>query len=211
MKKNKFVLLLSILSLIGTAITYFYLPAEIPIHWDSSGNVDNWGPKWTLFITGALPLILHYLFIWLPKIDPKRENYKKHEKAYSITHKATIYFLILVQWVAIAEVLYDDFDLSLLIFIGAGILLIILGNYMPQFRHNYFVGIKTPWTLSDETVWKKTHQLGGYTFIILGLLFIVQGFVNHQLFGYGVTIVAISMVIGLFAYSYIIYKQIHSN
>jgi len=112
MKKSKLALILSILSLLGTCVAYFYLPDIIPIHWNIKGEVDNTGPKYMALILGALPLVIYLLMVILPKIDPKRENYKKHSRAYSIYYFYTILLLIIVNWITILAALGIDVDKS---------------------------------------------------------------------------------------------------
>lgn len=207
MKKPKLALILSIISLIGTVIAYFYLPDTIPIHWGIDGKVDNTGPKYMAIILGALPLAIYILMNTLPKIDPKRENYKKHSKAYRIFSFYTILFLIIINWITIIASFGVEMNVGLFIPILVGILFIIIGNYMPQFRHNYFVGIKTPWTLADETNWKKTHFFGGYVFMILGIIIMLMGIIPNPLILYiGITVSAI-LVISLYVYSYLLFRK----
>lgn len=207
MKKNKLMIFICILSFIGTIIAYFYLPEQIIGQWNINGEPGRYDPKYTILIIGLLPLALLIMFEYIPKIDPKKDNYQKHEKAYAIIKYMTILFLITINWIVIAINFNAPININLSIGLFMGILFLFIGNYMPQFRQNYFVGIKTPWTLANETVWKKTHQFGGYQFIISGILFILAGLINNALFFYfalGFTIVGSIFVM---IYSYIIYRR----
>lgn len=207
MNKSKLTIYISIISFIATIIAFFYLPDSIPLHWSLDGSVDKVGPKWNVFITGSLPIMIYILLKALPKIDPKRENYKKHASAYSITVSVIIVFLILIHWLTIAVSLGVDLNVGLIVSLLVGVLFIILGNYMPQFRHNYFCGIKTPWTLANEDVWKRTHHFGGYVFIIIGFILIITSFFNNPIFGMISMGSVIISIILLFLYSYIEYKR----
>ncbi|GMQ62319.1 SdpI family protein [Vallitalea maricola] len=211
MKKPKLTLILCIISFIGTCIAYFYLPDIIPIHWGINGEVDNYGPKYMAIILSAIPLAIYLLMNTLPKIDPKKENYKKHSKAYNIFSFYTILFLIIINWITIIASFGVKIDVGLLIPILVGILFIIIGNYMPQFRHNYFIGIKTPWTLTDETNWKKTHFYGGYVFMILGIIIILMGIISNPLIVYIGLAVSAILFISLFVYSYLLYKNKYAS
>ena len=92
-----------------------------------------------------------------------------------------------------------------------GILMIILGNYMGKLKPNWFVGIKTPWTLSSENIWNKTHRMGGYAFILFGILIILTPFLPKTLgflaFGLGILLVTV----GTFGYSYWLYRKENNN
>lgn len=207
MKKNNMVIILSLLSLIGTFIIYNRLPEQVPMHWNMRGEVDRYDPKYMVLIIGALPLALAVLKKVLPHIDPRRENYKKHGPAYSKIIFFTTLFLILINWTVIAISLGANLNIELMVPVGVGVLFIIMGNYMPQFRHNYFVGIKTPWTLADEDNWKKTHYIGGYVFMIDGLLFIISGLIRSEM---AITVLLILMFISigyLYVYSYLLYAK----
>lgn len=207
MKKNNMVIILSLLSLIGTFIIYNQLPEQIPMHWNIRGEVDRYDPKYMVLIIGALPLALAILKKVLPHIDPRKDNYKKHGPAYSKIVFFTTLFLILVNWSVIAISLGVAVNISLIVPLGVGVLFIIMGNYMPQFRHNYFVGIKTPWTLADEDNWKKTHYVGGYIFMIDGLLFIISGLIKSQIAITALLVITLISTGFLYVYSYMIYAK----
>lgn len=186
---------------------YDKLPAQIPIHWNIEGAVDNWADKWVIWILAGLPLILMILFAIIPKIDPRKENYQLHKKAYGTTIIGVNTFMFLLFLVAFLFMLGNDIDVSLVIPALAGGLFIILGNVMPTVKHNYTLGIKTPWTLADEGVWRKTHQLGGMAFIILGLVILgsllAPGFVRFTI----LISATLLITIGLFVYSYVLFKK----
>ncbi|GKX28109.1 hypothetical protein SH1V18_05890 [Vallitalea longa] len=207
MKKNRLALILCIISFVGTIIAYFYLPDVIPIHWGIDGKVDNTGPKYMSIILSLIPLAIYLLMNTLPRIDPKRENYRKHSRAYNIFSFYIVLFLIIINWLTILFALGVKIDIGLLIPILVGILFIIIGNYMPQFRHNYFIGIRTPWTLADDNIWKKTHFYGGYVFIIIGILVMLMGIISKPFMLYLGMIISVILILSLFVYSYVIYKK----
>lgn len=208
MKKNKLILLLIALSFIGTLIIYNYLPNEIAFHWNTKGQPNNYGSKWLIFITGIIPIFMYFLFNYLPKIDPKKDNYSKHSKSYNILKLIILLFLILIHWLSIIYNFNIPINITLFTKLLVGILFVIIGNYMPQFRQNFFVGIKTPWTLSNETVWKKAHRYGGYVFIICGFLFILTAFLNNSVVNILIIITIIILISSTFIYSYLVYKKL---
>lgn len=206
MKISKILLILTIISFLGTLFIYSSLPEEIPIHWGINGEVDNYASKPFAILIGLLPLGVYLLMLVLPKIDPKRESYSKHKKAYRITSIAIVIVLIITNWMSLLTALGYEVNISIIINLFVGILFIIIGNYMPQIRNNYFFGIRNPWTLSNENVWRKTHRLGGYGFVISGLLFILSIPFKNILSMLPIVFIII-FVIGINVYSYLLFTK----
>ncbi|MEW5323478.1 SdpI family protein [Geobacillus thermoleovorans] len=169
---------ISRLAIVLTALAYLlslaalpYLPDQVAIHWNASGEADGFSNKWL----GAFlpPLLMTFLIILmgvLPKFDPKKESYGRFQKSYGIFNAALACFFFVLHVVTLVYNLGFPVDVGLLVPLGVGALFIVLGNYMPKIKHNYFVGIRTPWTLESETVWNKTHRFGGKVFIAMGIL-----------------------------------------
>lgn len=208
-KLNKWIVLVCILSYIGTLAIMPQLPQTIINHWGADGVANGYADKSMYYWLGALPLIIYISMIIFPKIDPRRQNYALHEKAYKIFQIGITFFMVAVTWVSVAINLGINIPISFIIPFGLGILFILMGNYMPQIRHNYFFGIKTPWTLADETVWKKTHRLGGYLFMISGVVTLLSAFFQSALFIIAMTVTLLLTVAVTFVYSYLEYKKIH--
>ena len=207
MKKNKWILYLGIVSFLGTFLIYKRLPEQIPIHWGINGEVDNYGSRMMALVTGIMPVGLYLLMLYLPKIDPRRENYAKHSGAYGVMQMSIVLFFIVIHWAIMYFSLGNTFNIGRLVTIGIGILFIIIGNYMSQIRHNYFIGIKTPWTLASEYVWKKTHRLGGIVFIISGILMGLSTFIDYKFSGTIIVVLIIGMITGLYLYSYLVFNK----
>lgn len=175
-RNNIILLLIILLSCVPGFIISDQLPDQIPSHWNINGEVDDYSSKWiTLVGLPLLNLVLFFLLLLFPKIDPKKENYKKFERPYTMFRwtfhlffVALYFFMIYNAWSM--EKGQESMDASTVILIFMPILFIVIGNYMSRVRHNYFVGIRTPWTLSNEEVWRKTHRLGGKVFVIIGFL-----------------------------------------
>lgn len=209
MKKRAAILLL-ILSIV-TFITHLCLlsqmPDTVPIHWNAAGEVDGYSGKETTLLLAALPFLMMLLFHYIPKMDPRGDNYKKHEKAYTIFRILTILFMNGMVWITDAYILGFPVKINQFIPIGVGILLIVIGNYMPQIRPNYTLGIKTPWALNNEWVWKKTHNMGGITFIVMGLLMLLSGIFPYEWLAMVAAAVLIIGIIWMYIYSYLMYRK----
>lgn len=207
---HKGTIILILISIIATVFIYSSLPEKIPMHWNIRGEVDSYGSKSFVWFTALFPLGIYLLMIYVPEIDPRRKSYKKHKKAYEVLMNILVLFFIALHWIAISYALGYQISVGKIIPIGIGILLVVIGNYMGQIRPNYTFGIKTPWTLADETVWKKTHRVGSSVFILSGLVFIIAGIINKP---YSFTLAISSVFVALIyiiVYSYLEYKKIHS-
>ncbi|WIF95893.1 SdpI family protein [Caminicella sporogenes] len=208
MKINKFIIILIFLSILGTVFIYNSLPDKVATHFDFRGQPDKYSSKSYVIFTSLSPLAIYLFMTFLPSIDPKKNSYLKHKKAYEVTKISIVLFMIVLNWSIIMIALGFNINLSVIVRILIGILFIVIGNFMSQIRHNYFFGIKTPWTLASEFVWKKTHRVGAFSFIIGGLLIIVTSLTKGIL---GLITFILAMIIVIFypmLYSYIEFKKI---
>jgi uncharacterized membrane protein len=141
-----------------------------------AGEIDNWAERPMAFLLASIPLILIGLALVIPKMDPQRKNYKLHEPAFFKTIFAVGIFLIALHWFSISYMLGLIRDMPMVVLISVGVLFVIIGNFLPQAKHNYTYGIRLPWTLASENVWKKTHRLAGFCFVAAGLILIGAAF-----------------------------------
>lgn len=174
--KNKNMQLSILIFMVATIIyTIFYtnLPNEIPIHFNSSGEADGYATKLFFYALIAFLFVLHIFVSFMVQKDPKNKNMP------SIMIRLTLFTIpiltLLTTLVTIAYVYELPFNTTSVIMVFIGMLFLCIGNYLPKVKQNYTMGIKTPWTLSDEVVWNKTHRLGGILFVILGIFMIEIG------------------------------------
>lgn len=211
MKFKWWVILLAAASFIGTILVYPMLPATIATHWGIDGQVNGTGSRVVQLYVSALPLVMYIFMVLIPRIDPRRENYALHNKAYTIFEVVLVFFLVGLNWATIAYNLGVPVDIQKSVVIPMGILLAVLGNYMGQIRHNYFFGIRTPWTLASEEVWRKTHRMGGYLFTASGFLIIASAFLR----GYYSFIIMMGSIfltaIVSTVYSYFVFRDLKSR
>ncbi len=152
------------------------LPARVAIHWGISGRPDGWAsPGGAAVMLPLVGLGVMALMAFLPRIDPKRANYQLHGSTYFLIVNAVGVFVAVVQAGLIGFALGWPVRMGSLVPIGVGILFIIIGNVLSRLRPNWFAGIRTPWTLSSERVWRETHRVGGYCFMVAGILLAVVG------------------------------------
>ncbi|OLO36911.1 hypothetical protein BTA37_18295 [Priestia megaterium] len=208
MKKHVFPLSITLLTLVAWLIALPHLPATMPIHWGANGEADGFATKINaMILTVGIMVLIYFIIAFVPRIDPRKENYKYFSKTYNILLNAVLLLFFFVNMSTILQGLGYNVPMSFIAPIMAGLVFIIIGNYLQRVRSNYFMGIRTPWTLSNETVWKKTHRLSGKIFFIGGLLILISAFLPD---GYKSVIMWGSIVLCVvipYLYSYLAYKK----
>lgn len=156
---------------ITAAIRWSSVPDRIPIHWNASGDVDGYGGKFVgLLLIPILATGVYALLALIPKLDPAKANYESFQGPYLVIRTAVVAyfgFVYMVMNFAIGN--EDGVPVDSLMFGSISALLLLLGALMGKMRPNYFVGIRTPWTLTSKRSWVKTHRLGGWVFIATGI------------------------------------------
>ena len=163
------------LPFIYLASIYNSLPQEVPIHFNWKGEADDWADKTMLFLLPAgLGLLIYFLMLIVPSIDPKKRIQEMGSKYFSFRLILTIFFSILSVYL-IYVTKEGSLEKPNILVSLIGLLFIMMGNYFQTVRPNYFVGIRTPWTLENEQVWKKTHRLGGRIWVAGGISIVLLG------------------------------------
>lgn len=204
-KRELLILLVLVVPIIFLIAVWNSLPDQLPIHWNIRGEADDYGPK---YLTALLSVGLYVLTLILPKIDPRKRNYDIFSATYFKIRLGILLFLGVVNSVVIANAIGFDMDISRIIGISVLLLLTIIGNYLGTIRPNWFIGIRLPWTLESDGVWKKTHRLAGRLWFCLGMAALIASFVLPKNMLYPlIFIVAMILVIVPIVYSYIIFKR----
>ncbi len=183
------------------------VPDEIPIHWNLQGEVDGYGSKaFGLTLTPAIAAGLYLLLLLIPLIDPGRVNLENSAKAYGAIRVSIMAFLTALHIVCVRAALGAEVNMNLFMGFAMAILFIVLGNYLGKLRPNWFAGVRTPWTLSSQRSWTKTHRLAGPVFMLMGVGMAVLGLWSY---GWVLAVVLIfdaCAVIFLIVYSYVIWR-----
>jgi uncharacterized membrane protein len=148
------------------AATWSSVPDVLPIHWNAAGEVNGYGSKAVGLLTLPITALgLELLLLTIPRIDPGRDNYEQFHAAYAAVRLALVIFMAVVY--GLMQLAFHDYRVSMAQAINLlmGVLFVVLGSLMGKVRPNWFVGIRTPWTLSSKLSWDKTHRLGGWLFI----------------------------------------------
>ena len=206
-KKNLKVLIITsiiiLLPILAGVFLWDQLPEQIPAHWNASGEVDGWSSKpFTVF---GMPLIL-LAFQWLcvlgTSTDPKKANHP--EKILHLVLWIIPVLSAVLHVIVYATALGQGVRVEVVMPVLIGLMLSIVGNYLPKCKQNYTIGIKIPWTLNSEENWNKTHRFAGRLWLVCGLLIMLTGFFG----GFWVFLpIVLIMVLVPFIYSYLLHRK----
>ncbi|MHB8404865.1 MAG: SdpI family protein [Gammaproteobacteria bacterium] len=191
---------------------WFYpqLPDPVPTHWNSAGQIDGYLPKpWGVFM---LPLTMAGIWIVLavlPRISPKGYRLDIFQSVYGLIQLVLMAALLVTSIVALLAATNRHMAINTVTPIVLGLLFIILGNYMGKLRKNFFIGIRTPWTLASDEVWARTHRLGGWLFVAGGLAIVITGVLAPSTYMpiIMIVIIAVAALVPAAA-SYVIYRRV---
>lgn len=212
LKKELPLITIVLLPFIYLAYIWNQLPEKVPMHWNIKGEVDRYGEKVELIIIPILlPLLVYTIFLVVPKIDPKNKLNKMGNKLQTMKFLLTTFMSILALFI-IYTAKNESFANPNYIVLLIGILYLVFGNYFKTLKANYFIGIRTPWTLENETVWKETHKLGGKMWFIGGLAVILSSLLLEKQTNFTIFIVitAIITIIPV-VYSYLKFKNLKTQ
>lgn len=172
MKKiNIFILLIILTSFVMGFYFYPQMPDKMASHWNIKGDVDGYMPKtWALFLMPVLSAILFLMFLLIPRIDPLKENIEKFREYFDWFVVLIIAFLFYIYVLSILWSFGHRFDMGQVLAPALAILFYYAGILISNAKKNWFIGIRTPWTMSYESVWNKTNKLGGKMFKISGVI-----------------------------------------
>jgi uncharacterized membrane protein len=209
-KTGLFIRLTLVLAMFITgAALYSQLPDPLPTHFDFSGQPDSFGAKWwAVWIVPVVGLLLTILFPIISRIDPRYKNYKKFSGAWEVIQTAIIGFFAYLYAITLLISLNPDLQplMGRFMFVGIGLMFIVLGNVMGKVRWNYFVGLKTPWALDDPEVWQKSQRFAGWAFVLGGLAFLFEAW-WYQYLGWFFGLTIAGVVVVPMVYSYLVSRK----
>ena len=197
--------------LLGAYVAWLYpdLPDPMPTHWNAAGQVDDYTAKAIgAPLIAAIPIFSFIIFKLIPVISPRGFRTESFRDTLNILMTATVVFGCVIG-VGVMRAAQDaSVDISSFVFVAVGLLLMVMGNFLGKVRKNFFLGIRTPWTLASDEVWAKTHRLGGWCFVVAGIFMAIMGVITPPsgmpwVIGIIVAIALIPVV-----YSYIAYRRI---
>jgi len=209
LKKEGLLYLIMFTPFVYLFIVWKNLPLKIPMHWNYKGEIDRFGSKEELIILIiALPILTYLIFTFAPKIDPKKKI-KATDRKY-IDLKNLIVSLMSMLACGLIYMANNE-NKSGFILVIMGLFFIVIGNYLKTIKPNYFIGIKTPWTIHNELVWEKTHKLASTLWFVGGIIMILANFTTSTQLAFMVALIVVSiMVIVPMVYSYITFKNMEA-
>jgi uncharacterized membrane protein len=208
MRSRWFGLVAAALAVAMSVWAFPQLPPRVATHWNLQGTPDGFsGRGWAIAIVPIMLVIMTVIFNVLPKVDPRRENYQKFLSSYWLIANAVIVFLLVAHGMILAAGMGMSIKIDRLMPLGVGLLFVFLGNYLTRVEPNWFVGIRTPWTLSSDAVWRKTHRTGGLLMVLGGLVLAISAFLPRPAFLalFVVTIIVVAVI--PIVQSYVLWKR----
>jgi uncharacterized membrane protein len=202
-------ILLIIIATVASGLVYNKLPEMAASHWDANGQVNGYLPRfWAAFLMPMISVGLLLLFLVIPSIDPLKANIAKFRNYFNVFVTLIIVFMLLIHAVTLAWNLgYNQFNIGDAIIPAVGMIFIFAGVLMAKAKRNFFIGIRTPWTLSNDTVWDETHKLGSKLFIGAGIVSLLSAFFGEIGFWVMFIVIMIAAIVPI-VYSYILWRNI---
>lgn len=196
-----------VFAIIIAVVGIFIMPDTIPTHFGPSGEPDAWGSKYTVLMYPAILVLVSVLAVPMIKVDPKMDNYGRFSKYYYDFFFGFALFFLAMEAANIAIAMGAAINVGSIICFATGVLMLFVGNMMPKIKQNFFFGIKTPWALTDEENWFKTHRLGGKTFAAGGIVIMIAAFIPGESKIWILLAAVLIMTFIPFVYSYLIFKN----
>ncbi|MCL5611410.1 MAG: SdpI family protein [Chloroflexi bacterium] len=202
---------ITILILIGIAISiavYPHLPEQVASHWNANDQVNGYMSRfWGVALMPLITIGMALLFLAIPSIDPLKENIAKFRDTFNAFIVLAVAFMLYMHILTLVYNLGHTFRISLAMIPGLGLIFVFAGVMMSKAKRNYFIGIRTPWTLANETVWDETHKLGSKLFIGAGILSMFSLLLGENGFWLMMTLIMGAALIPV-VYSYILFVRI---
>jgi len=203
MRKSEIIIFMIILLSFITGICFYsQMPEKMASHWNTQGQVNGYMSKfWGLFLLPFILIGLGLLFVVIPKIDPLKANIEKFRKYYDGFIILFFIFMVAIYSQIILWNIGIKISPNIMLSIGLGALFFYTGILLENAKRNWFIGIRTPWTLSSEIVWEKTHKVGGKLFKIAGFVaFVGVFFQGYVLFFILVPVILVALYTVVYSY-----------
>ena len=203
------VLILILTATVAGLLLWNRLPDQMASHWNINDQVDGYMSKiWGVFMMPLITLGMFVLFLVVPSIDPLKANVAQFRGEFNLFIVLIVAFMLYIHALTLAWSLgYTDFKMSTSMLPAMGLLFIFIGFMLRKAKRNFFIGIRTPWTLSSDTVWDKTHQLGAVLFMASGVLAFIGGIFGGMTAFWFLFVPLIGSTLFLLIYSYVLYQR----
>lgn len=172
MRKLNLIICLLLLAAVCSATLYYWpqLPAQIPVHWNFAGEVDAYGSRATMLWMGPGVMIIALLIgVAIPRLSPRGFDVSRFEPAFNYIITLVVGLFAYIYAIQLAAILTGEMSVSHMMLAGLCVMMVLLGNQLGKVRRNFFIGVRTPWTLANERVWYATHRLSAKLMVASGL------------------------------------------
>jgi uncharacterized membrane protein len=185
------------------------LPDQMASHWNVNDQVDGYMSKfWGVFMVPLMMLGMSVLFLVIPNIDPLKANIAQFREAFNLFIVLITGFMVYIHILTLRWSLgYTNFGMSKAMLPAMGLLFIFVGYMLRKAKRNFFIGIRTPWTLSSDRVWDETHRLGSILFVVSGVFAFIGSLFGGMVAFWLLFIPIIGSTIFLLVYSYVLYQR----
>jgi uncharacterized membrane protein len=206
---KKWIPALLILAALGVSVLYYpQLPDRVATHWGMSGEPNGWSSR--LWGAWMLPLLMAVMWVIMratPHLDPKRANYANFSAVYETLIVATLAFMLGAHILILAAASGQKVNVGRLVMMGIGAFFIVIGVILPRIHPNWFVGIRTPWTLTSDLSWNATHRVGGWLFAVIGAATLVTAGIEPKTATWVLIVGVAAAVLVMFVYSYVVWRD----
>lgn len=206
-KKDIVPIIIIIVALIIGIQLYPNLPETVPSHWNARGQVDGFSSRgFAVFFMPILALGVYILMTFIPRIDPLRKNYERFAKVYFLFKVLLSLFFIALYFFMLAQAEGFKMNINYFMLPAFSAFFIIMGVLLPKLKRNWFIGIRTPWTIHSDAVWTDTHKFASKAFITAGAIAFLGIFFPSQAFAVFMTAILTAALISV-VYSYFSFKK----
>ena len=209
--KQIIIALLIMSSFLISMYLYPYMSEQMPTHWNAQGQIDGYMHKfWALFMIPLISSASVLLFYFIPKIDPLKKNiakFKSHYDGFIVIFTAYMFYIYVLTVIANFK---PNLNFTKLMIPAFGVLIFYTGSFLKSAKRNWFIGIRTPWTLSHDKVWEKTHSVGGLLFKLSGIISLF-GILFEKYAVLFIMVPIMSVSVFLIVYSFVLYQRVNKE
>ena len=203
------VLVLIIGATLAGTLLWNQLPDPMASHWDVNDQVNGYMSKfWGVYLMPLVTIGMFLIFLVIPNIDPLKANIAQFRETFNLFIAFMVGFMVYIHVLTLRWNLgYTNLGIGKAMLPAMGLLFFIIGSMLRKAKRNWFIGIRTPWTLSSDHVWNETHRLGGILFMVSGVIAVIGGFFGGMVAFWSIMIPVFGTSIFLVVYSYVLYQK----
>lgn len=182
-------------------------PDQMPTHYGLDGKADGWGGKFAgLGLLPFIALATYVMMLLVPRLDPGYANYESFPGPFATIRLSILVLMAIVQFATIFA-RGRELNTNMLVPFAFGVMLVMIGNQFGKIRPNWFVGFRTPWTLSSKVAWTRTHRAAGWLLVVTGVMLIAGGAFGVAWLVYGAVGISVAGILALTAWSYRLWRD----